>query len=382
MPGRISILSEGEVPTTPPKNKRMVATAGAGIGGFGAGVGLIILWGFLDRRARSVMHVHQLEPSIRMLGVLPVLPDELEDPEQKSMAALCVHQIRNLLDSNMHGTARVLAITSPAAGDGKTSLTLALGLSFAAAGSRTLMIDCDMVGGGLTGRLREISRSEIGSILDLEGLLTEAQLEQVKSIAESSQRKYTDVLMELGYVSEADVRRHLYSLKQNSVGLLSALDGKPFASCISPVLAKNLYVLPLGDAAAHHSNQLSPKAIRRILNEARSQFDIVIVDTGPILGSLEAAVVVSEVDEVVLAIARNSQSQLIKHSIRRLDELQVRCAGLVFNRANPSDVSFSHAWKKWVWKKWIRPFSSIRFAGVGGGRQFTKRELARRGCGS
>ena len=33
------------------------------------------------------------------------------------------------------------------------SLTLALGLSFAASGSRTLLIDADLVGAGLTGRL-------------------------------------------------------------------------------------------------------------------------------------------------------------------------------------------------------------------------------------
>ena len=341
-PGRISILSEGEVPNTPPKNKRAVATAAACIGGFGAGVGLIAVWGFLDRRARSVMHVHQLEPSIRMLGVLPILPDKLEDADQKSMAALCVHQIRNLLDSNINGGSRTLAITSPSAGDGKTSLSLALGLSFSAAGSRTLLIDCDMVGGGLTSRLMEISADDIGTVLDLDGLLTESQLKEAKALAESSGREVQDVLIELGYINPEDVGSKELAHKSAQRGLLDALDGIPLMSCVSQVITKNLHLLPLGIAAAHHTNRLSPKAFRRILSEARAQYDIILVDTGPILGSLEASIVVREVDEVVLTIARNSQSQLIKHSIKRLDALQVRCAGLVFNRANPADVAFSH----------------------------------------
>ena len=48
---------------------------------------------------------------------------------------------------------RAFSVTSASSGDGKTSLTLALGLSFAASGSRTLLIDSDLVGAGLTARL-------------------------------------------------------------------------------------------------------------------------------------------------------------------------------------------------------------------------------------
>ena len=90
-----------------------------------------------------------------LLGILPRLPDQLSDPEQAAVAAHCIHQIRIMLQVvRIRIAGEVFMVTSAATGDGKTSLTMALGLSFAASGSKTLVIDCDMVGQGLTHRLK------------------------------------------------------------------------------------------------------------------------------------------------------------------------------------------------------------------------------------
>src|SRR6202041_3456826 len=63
-------------------------------------------------------------------------------------------QIRTIFKiSQNNDEPQILAVTSAAPGDGKTSLTLALGLSYAACGTRTLLIDCDLVGAGLTSRM-------------------------------------------------------------------------------------------------------------------------------------------------------------------------------------------------------------------------------------
>jgi succinoglycan biosynthesis transport protein ExoP len=339
---RISVLSDGEKPTTPPKSKRLPMTAAGGVGGMCLGVGLIALWGLGDRRVRSVLQVQQLQPTVRMLGVLPILPEELSSPEQKAMAAHCVHQIRTLLDTGDHSTGRVLAITSPSAADGKTSLTLALGLSFAGAGYRTLMIDSDIVGGGLTGRLHAIARQGVGPTLCKKGLLTKAQLKEAQAICASTHRELPEVLLELGFATQEDIRRADAERDETSVGLLDALDGEPVSACVTSVLAKGLFVLPLGDATAEHNSQVSPKAFRRILAEARQVFDVVIVDTGPILGSLEASIVVREADEVVLTVANYGSSPLVKRALTLLDSLGVGLAGLVFNRANRADVAFAN----------------------------------------
>src|SRR6185369_4453701 len=57
---------------------------------------------------------------------------------------------------------RIVAITSPSASAGKTTIGFALGLSFAAAGSRTLLIDSDFCGHGMTSAMRSIIAGGIG----------------------------------------------------------------------------------------------------------------------------------------------------------------------------------------------------------------------------
>ena len=71
---------------------------------------------------------------------------------------------------------RVFAVTSAAPGDGKTSLTLALGLSYAACGTRTLLIDCDLIGAGLTARMNVNAPEGV-----LEAIANRSLLEYVRS---------------------------------------------------------------------------------------------------------------------------------------------------------------------------------------------------------
>jgi len=64
----------------------------------------------------------------------------------------------------------------------------------------------------------------------------------------------------------------------------------------------------------------------------------VLIDTGPVPGSLEASVVASQVDEVILTVARGEQRTLAEKSANHLSALGARIAGIVFNRARNEDV--------------------------------------------
>src|SRR5207237_1562321 len=114
---------------------------------------LLLLIGLIDACYRYSEEPTADMGGLTLLGILPNLPDRLTDPAQAATAAHCVHQIRTMLQINSSEDRKVYAVTSASPGDGKTSLTLALGLSFAASGSRTLLIDCDLVGARLTARL-------------------------------------------------------------------------------------------------------------------------------------------------------------------------------------------------------------------------------------
>ena len=140
-----------------------------------------------------------------LLGILPNLPDRLTDPAQAATAAHCVHQIRTMLQINAGEDRNVFAITSASPGDGKTSLTLALGLSFAASGSRTLLIDGDLVGAGLSTRL---------NMTGPEGILEAMTSREL-----------------LPYIQQTDIA--------------------------------DLAMLPVGQAQAHHAGMFSPTSVRR-----------------------------------------------------------------------------------------------------------------------
>src|SRR5205085_4173656 len=65
------------------------------------------------------------------------------------------------------------------------------------------------------------------------------------------------------------------------------------------------------------------------------------IDTGPILGSLEATVVGAAVDAAILTIARGQHQPLVERSVRQLRQIGATIAGLVFNRAEHRDFQKS-----------------------------------------
>lgn len=339
--GRISAISTGERPVVPHKDKRMQLAFGGTFGGAALGLGLVLGVGLLNRRLVSVddarLGLHRLD---RVLGVLPHVPDNLADTEQAAVAAHCVHHIRTLLQLEPGlPPRRVYALTSPSPGDGKTTLTIALGMSYAASGARTLLLDCDIIGGGLSSKMDQMIRPRIGRVLRREGLLTDEQLQQAVGVAKQTGKRIGEVLVGLGFVSEADVAHAVAVQAQSYVGLLDVLGGEPLADCITGTGRPGLFILPLGSAGAHHAGQLSPTSLQRILSEARASFDVVLVDTGPILGSLEAAMVAAQSDSVVLAISRGVPQALVKRSLDRLLEVGANVVGMVLNRAAAREVA-------------------------------------------
>jgi capsular exopolysaccharide synthesis family protein len=281
-----TIVPQGDAIETnkPAVDKRpQVALMGLMAGG-ALPFGLMLLIGLLDSRYRYSDDTSDAGVNgLTLLGILPNLPDRLSDPGQASIAAHCVHQIRTMLQISNFNDKRAYSVTSASSGDGKTSLTLALGLSFAASGSRTLLIDSDLVGAGLTARL---------GMNGPEGILEAMTSGQ---------------LME--YVKQTDV--------------------------------SDLSILPVGLAQLHHAGIFSPQSVRKLVNEAKKHFEIILIDTGPILGSIEATPVAAASDGVILTVARGQQRPLVEKALAHLNSIGARVAGVVFNRAQSRDFEQS-----------------------------------------
>lgn len=336
--GRVQIVSRGDEPISPYQDRTLPLMLISGGAGASLGFGSVLLVGLMDRRLRHLEDAQTAFGTATVLGSLPNLPAEIADPSQASNAAHCVHHIRNLLQLGSSTVGQqVFAITSPAAGSGKTSLTLSLGLSFAATECRTLMLDCDLVGAGLTSRVNAIIRRKIGQVLLREGLITEAQLQEALEISKTSPKRLGAILVDLGYLDEARLNHALELQSEMPVGLLDALAGEPVEQCVTSVGIDRLFILPLGAAQANDAIKLSRRALRRVLDEARRNFDIILIDTGPILGSLEASITSTEADSVVMIIARGDNRSLAEKAFSQLGVIGARIAGVVFNRADIED---------------------------------------------
>jgi Mrp family chromosome partitioning ATPase/uncharacterized protein involved in exopolysaccharide biosynthesis len=332
-----------EIPPVNPaivvKDGRIPMAAVGGVFGVMMGFGIVLAIGLRDHRFRSVDDIRSNTQRIAMLGVLPSLPDDLADPEQAAIAAHCVHQIRTLLQIGPSGVdRRVFVITSPAAGTGKTSLCLALGVSFAASNARTLLIDCDLVGGGLTTRVDSINRRKIGQILKREGSISQQQLEQAIKLAQNSRKKLGEVLVDLGYLTEAEIAKALLAQDDARVGILDALNGEALDDCIIDTGIEGLSILPLGSARPSDVSKISPVAMHSVLEQARQRFDTILIDTGPVPGSLEASIVSAAADAVVMVVSRGEHRPFAEKSLQHLQDIGARVAGMVFNRAEGRDM--------------------------------------------
>ena len=310
------------------------------MGGAGLGLGLIVLVGLLDSRMRHAQDVKNGLYRSRMLGVLPSLPDSLADPDQAERAAHAVNHVRTLLQINGPSD-RIFSITGPAAGSGKSSLTVALGLSFAASGNRVLLIDGDIVGAGLTRRMGAVVAQPFAEAVRESGRVSAPDLDEAEAVAMQRNTSVADALVENGVLSREECARIAAKAEDSAVGVMDVCDGLRLEDCVAPSGIPRLHVLPVGNARPEDAGLLSPKSLRRLLATAREQYDIVLIDTGPVLGSLEASMAAAEADATVLIVSRGDSRKIAERSLDHLREVGASVRGVVFNHALDDDLSDS-----------------------------------------
>ncbi|MEQ8845516.1 MAG: AAA family ATPase [Phycisphaerales bacterium] len=283
--GRARISQQAEVPFGPSKDRRKQLAAMGAVGGFGASVAGFVAFGLFRPRYRYVADLEDEAASPPVLGLVPQVQDGRIEGDEAARAG--VHQIRSLLESMpQSGGGRVVVITSATAAEGKSTLAAALAASMAMAGRHTLLIDADLIGRGVTSRL---SARQLSGLSDL--------------VANRD-------TSEEGYVHEVEGR-------------------------------KNLDLMPAGVAEGFEPEQLSAQAMQELVLRMRRRYDAVVIDTGPILGSLEANAAAPQADQVVLVVSRGQNTRLVKLAIDRLRRFSVARIGLVFNRAGRADIERS-----------------------------------------
>jgi Mrp family chromosome partitioning ATPase len=315
---RIAITEPGHEPQRPIIDRRPVW---AGVGGAIGCVGLALLTLLCfaaDQRLRRPDAAILARAGAPLLGTVPVVktgPDQ--QPQATDLTALSIHEIRALLEIRAKAAdARSFAITSPSPGSGKTSLTVGLAASLALSGTKTLLVDCEMV----------------SRVLD----------PQAASGDGGKNQSLDEVMRQMGYLGGEEAELLLVT-DEAQIGLTGTLEGRPLAECVLETSITGLTILPMLRPTPQHVGLLSCRFIAGLIAAAKQHYDMILFDTGPIPGSVETLCVAAEVDGVVIVASSGELQSRFDRTLSHLRMVNAKVAGTVFNRAADADLSLHAA---------------------------------------
>ncbi len=140
-------------------------------------------------------------------------------------------------------------------------------------------------------------------------------------------------------VIDADFRRPTVSKligSGNGPSLAEALSDKvSFASALQPAAEKNLYVLGNRRPIESGNGLLSSAAVERLIRWAGEAFDIVIVDTPPVMLAADALAVAPLSGAVLYAVHwKKTPKEAVRAGFLRLDDANARVLGVMLTRVD------------------------------------------------
>src|SRR2546430_4972780 len=108
-----------------------------------------------------------------------------------------------------------------------------------------------------------------------------------------------------------------YTTLFRSVGLGNVLTGRSTLSVLETKIP-NLFLLPSG----HHEDAglLFKPELRALLRRLKAEFDMILIDTPPILQIPDARLFAKHADAVVLVVAQNTARDAVQTACQRLGE--------------------------------------------------------------
>lgn len=244
----LDVTSAASLQTTPVQPKPLINLAVGLLAGILLGLAIALLRELKDATVRSARDIEQVTAQVP-LATIPFDPRVKETPlitgdHAKSVRAEAYRQLRtNLLFTDVDKKHKIVTISSAVPGEGKTSAACNLAIVFAEAGHRVLLIEGDL------------RRPRVATYMDVEG----------------------------------------------AVGLSDVLAGRvDINDVLQPWGTGGLTVLPSGYSPPNPSELLGSENMRALLKSMSEVFDIVIIDSPPLLPVTDAAILASMSDGAVL----------------------------------------------------------------------------------
>ncbi len=281
----VEVVGRAQAPASPSSPKPVDDALLGLIAGLAVGLAGAFVRDNLDDTVSSMQSAEQAS-GVKALGSIPLIA-AWRDRESVMVitaadpAAPASESYRSLRTSiqfiGQERPLRSLLVGSPAVGDGKTSTVANLGVTFAQVGERVVVVSCDL------------RRPRLSSFFGID----------------------------------------------EQVGLTSVLLGKisPEQALVPVRSQQNLWVLPSGPVPPNPAELLSLESAGELFAALRAEFDLVLIDSPPVLPVTDAVVLTRHVDATLIAVAagRTRLSDL-RRAADRLDQAGAYVAGMVVNQ--------------------------------------------------
>jgi capsular exopolysaccharide synthesis family protein len=145
---------------------------------------------------------------------------------------------------------------------------------------------------------------------------------------------------------DADMRRpHVHQLLglQRAPGLADVLTGGRPADVIQPTIVNGLSCLAAGVPNVPPTELLDTERMQTLLAEATERFDVIIVDTPPVLATTDPIVLAPHCDTVlVVASADKTDFRALSQVKSTLGAVGVPIGGVIFNRYDAEKAGASY----------------------------------------
>lgn len=276
----ISVVDPAEVPKSaykPNMKKNLMLAVVLGLFG---GIGLAFLFEHLDDTIKSGVDLEKLT-GLAVLGIIPEINRQqdgvesvalMTQDEPTSNLAEAYRSVRTALTlSTASGSPKVLHLTSSGPGEGKTTSALAMAIAYTQAGSNVLLIDADL--------------------------------------------RNPSLHKEMGLSNEVGLTNYLVA------------DYKP-SQVVQQTGVANLWVLPTGPIPPNPAELLSSGKMVDFVTTAAKKFDMVIIDSPPVLGLADALVLANMSQATVLVVdAGVTRNGSIEGSMQRLKRARSNIIG-------------------------------------------------------
>ena len=274
----VTWLDRAMVPVVPSSPNYLVNLLMSFLLGAALATGLAVLRETFDDRVRTAEELER-KLALPALGRTPYvseeIPEEIEDPFSPISEAYA--SIRATLDHAVRRDHPVIQLTSSEPAEGKTTSAVALARKYASTGRKVLLVDFDLRRPGIA-RMFKGAQAE-GGVLDV-----------------------------------------LYSRL-------------PLDRALLPTRIENLDVLPVTTTPENPVEIMSSGLIGEFIERYRGQYDVMILDSSPVMGIADAPLLARHADAVAFVVEANrAQIGKARIALRRLEDMNANVVGLVLTK--------------------------------------------------